>query len=162
MDERKMMALLKKQEKRALEWLYEEYSPIVYGTVKRIGQTNDATEDLLVKTFIKAWDNAPSIDIAKDRALPWVFNVLIDTIAGYASSLDPTWKASAIKALKLELNADDNKHEQNLARLERAIAQYPMIDEVPIAGAESKDTKLQQSILALRARLKINQVLMPR
>jgi len=90
MNERKMMNLLKKQEKRALEWLYEQYSPFIYGTIRRIGKTDEVVEQLLVQTFMKAWSEAKTIDFSSD------------------------------------------------------------------------ETKLQQSILALRARLKINQVLMPR
>lgn len=161
MNERSMMNLLKKQEKRALEWLYEAYSPIVYGTVRRIGKTDEVIEALLVKTYVNAWTQAQTIDIAKDRALPWIFNVLIDTVVEYAESVDPERKASEISALKLDMESDANNHQHQLSRLERAIERHFIVHQVPIAEAVPDDTKLQQSVMALRARMKINQVLMP-
>ena len=156
-----MMNLLKKQEKRALEWLYEAYSPIVYGTVRRVGKTDEVIEGLLVKTYVNAWTQAQTIDIAKDRALPWIFNVLIDTIVEYAESVDPERKASEISALKLDLGSDATNHQNQLYRLKRAIAKHFIVHQVPIAEVVPDDTKLQQSVMALRARMKINQVLMP-
>lgn len=162
MNERSMMNLLKKQEKRALEWLYEAYSPIVYGTVRRVGKTDEVIEELLVKTYVNAWTQAQTIDIAKDRALPWIFNVLIDTIVEYAESVDPERKASEISALKLDLGSDAAIHQDQLSRLERAIEKHFIVHQVPIVDVVPDDTKLQQSVMALRARMKINQVLMPR
>jgi DNA-directed RNA polymerase specialized sigma24 family protein len=157
-----MMNLLKKQEKRALEWLYEAYSPIVYGTIRRIGKTDEVIEDLLVKTYVNAWTQAQTIDIAKDRALPWIFNVLIDTIVEYAESVDPERKAFEISALKLNPESDADNYQNQLSRLERAIEKHFIVRQVPIAEVVPDDTKLQQSVMALRARMKINQVLMPR
>lgn len=156
------MNLLKKQEKRALEWLYESYSPIVYGTVRRIGKTDEVIEELLVKTFVNAWARAQTIDIVKDRALPWVFNILIDTIAEYAESIDPKQKAFVISTLKLDLDSDAANYQESLSRLERAIEKHFIVHQVPVTEVVTDDTKLQQSILALRARMKINRVLMPR
>lgn len=157
-----MMNLLKKQEKRALEWLYEAYSPIVYGTVRRIGKTDEVIEELLVKTYVNAWAQAQTIDIAKDRALPWIFNVLIDTIVEYVESANPEQKASEISALKLDLESDAANYQDHLSRLERAMEKYFIVHQVPVTEVVPDDTKLQQSVMALRARMKINQVLMPR
>ncbi|KGE87400.1 MAG: RNA polymerase sigma factor [Phaeodactylibacter xiamenensis] len=162
MDERSMMNLLKKKEKRALEWLYEAYSPIVYGTVRRVGKTDEVIEALLVKTYVNAWAQAQTIDVAKDRALPWIFNVLIDTIVEYAESVEPERKASDISALKLDLELAADHHQHQLSRLERAIEKHFILHQVPVADIVQDDTKLQQSVMALRARMKINQVLMPR
>ncbi len=57
-----MMNLLKKKEKRALEWLYEAYSPIVYGTVRRVGNTNEVIEELLVKTYVTDLSHAKDLE----------------------------------------------------------------------------------------------------
>lgn len=99
--------------------------------------------------------------LTKDRALPWIFNVLIDTIVEYAESVDPERKASEISALKLDLESDATNHQHQLSRLERAIERHFIVHQVPIAETVVDDTKLQQSVMALRARMKINQVLMP-
>lgn len=162
MNERKMMNLLKKQEKRALEWLYEQYSPFIYGTIRRIGKTDEVVEQLLVKTFMKAWSEVKTIDVARYRALPWVFNILIDTIIEHVQEEELALETLKIGELKLELDSSEVKYKEQLLRLERVIEQNYSTQQPSVIDFTSDDTKLQQSILALRARLKINQVLMPR
>lgn len=157
-----MMNLLKKKEKRALEWLYEQYSPLIYGTIRRIGKTDEVTEDLLARTYIRAWSCAETIDVARDRALPWLFNILLDTVADYAEKAGHALKPAEVGALKLELDADQLAYEERLVRLERILMDHLDNSRLHIGGERLSDTKLQQSVLAIRARLKINRVLMPR
>mgnify|MGYP006268457799 FL=1 len=157
-----MMNLLKKREKRALEWLYEKHSAMVYGTVRQVALTEEATEQLLVQSYINAWKRATTIDVVSDQSLPWLFNIVVDTIVEYAEQHPKHTYTFSMPDLVLGWGFDDLEYAGHLNRLERALEKHFHRRAAGNHPVYPKNDKLQQSVVALRARLKINQQLLPR
>ncbi len=77
--EEMLIEKLKKRDQIAFQWLYDQYSPALYGVVKRIVQDDEQAKDLLQDIFVKIWKNLDSYDPAKGRLFTWLLNVSRNT-----------------------------------------------------------------------------------
>lgn len=74
-DEKELVILLKKQEKAALEYLYDHYSAALYGIIVRIVKKEEVAEEVMQDAFFKIWKNMNSYDPEKGRLFTWMLNI---------------------------------------------------------------------------------------
>jgi RNA polymerase sigma factor (sigma-70 family) len=67
------------RDQQAFQWLYNQYSPALYGVVLRIVRDDDQAADLLQDIFIKIWKNLDAYDATKGRLFTWMLNVARNT-----------------------------------------------------------------------------------
>ncbi len=157
MPEREILNLIKTRRKPGLEYMYELYGPAIYGIIKRLAASDEVAEQLLVQVFLRAWQEGARIDVTQTSILGWLINITVRTLQEQLSQglIDK----SALKSFP-ELSADPqlSKHTAKLLkRLQREIRNSPQ--KHSYTNTKSADEKLHHSVLALRARMKINEVL---
>ena len=73
--EKRFYDLLKKRDKRAMEFLYDHYAPVMYGVIIHIVRREELAEELLAKTFSYIWKNHAELDPDRMNVCVWVINV---------------------------------------------------------------------------------------
>ncbi|HMV07370.1 MAG TPA: sigma-70 family RNA polymerase sigma factor [Cyclobacteriaceae bacterium] len=69
------MASLRSKDKRALEYLYDNYSGALYGAIYRIVRKEEVAEEVLQDVFLKIWNRIDNYDPAKGRLFTWMLNL---------------------------------------------------------------------------------------
>ncbi|GAB3959197.1 sigma-70 family RNA polymerase sigma factor [Spirosoma harenae] len=64
-----------KRDQQAFQWLYDQYSPALYGVVLRIVRDEEQAADLLQDIFVKIWKNLDAYDSSKGRLFTWMLNI---------------------------------------------------------------------------------------
>ncbi len=81
-----------KYDSRALEELYNRYSPILYTLIKKIASDNKTAENILVEVFSIIWRKIDKFDFANGNAYVWLItlarNRAMDTVRRNRSSAD--------------------------------------------------------------------------
>ncbi|GAB4023559.1 sigma-70 family RNA polymerase sigma factor [Spirosoma migulaei] len=67
------------RDQQAFQWLYDQYSPALYGVVLRIVRDDEQAADLLQDIFVKIWKNLDAYDSSKGRLFTWMLNVARNT-----------------------------------------------------------------------------------
>lgn len=74
-NEAELIALLKRKDKAALGYLYDNYSAALYGIILRILQDQKVAEEVLQDVFMKIWDKINTYDDKKGRLFTWMLNL---------------------------------------------------------------------------------------
>ena len=69
------MILLKQQSRDAFEYLYRNYSAVLYGIVKRVIYDDHIAQDVLQEVFVKVWSNIERYEPSKGRLYTWMINI---------------------------------------------------------------------------------------
>ena len=77
--EQQIIQLLKQEDQRALNLLYENYSDSLYGVIMKITNNQEIAEDALQETFIKVWKNAQKYDASKAKLFTWLYRIARNT-----------------------------------------------------------------------------------
>lgn len=77
--EQRIIQLLQRNDKYALNLLYENYSDSLYGAILKVTQNEEIAEDALQETFIKVWKNAQKYDPTKAKLFTWLFRIARNT-----------------------------------------------------------------------------------
>jgi RNA polymerase sigma-70 factor (ECF subfamily) len=77
--ENDLVALLKSKDNKGFEFLYENYSKVLYGIVRKIVHSEELAEDVLQDAFVKIWKNIDAYDASKGTLFTWVLNVARNT-----------------------------------------------------------------------------------
>ncbi len=77
--EDQLVALLRSQNSKGIEILYDNYSSALFGVIQRIVMEEEAAEDILQDSFIKIWNNFGSYDASKGRLFTWMVNICRNT-----------------------------------------------------------------------------------
>jgi len=63
------------RDSKALEALYDRYSPVLYTLVKKIVIDNTKTEEILADIFVIIWQKASKINTASNNVYIWLINL---------------------------------------------------------------------------------------
>jgi RNA polymerase sigma factor (sigma-70 family) len=74
-----LLEKLVQRDRKAFQWLYDQYSPALYGVVLRIVREEEQAQDLLQDIFVKIWKNLDAYDANKGRLFTWMLNVARNT-----------------------------------------------------------------------------------
>ncbi len=78
-SEEELVELLKKQDKKGFDFLYENYSSALYGIVFKIVDKEGVAEDVLQEVFLKIWKNISNYDSTKGKLFTWLLNIARNT-----------------------------------------------------------------------------------
>jgi RNA polymerase sigma-70 factor (ECF subfamily) len=73
--EEQLIALLRSGSRDGFNYLYQNYSPVLYGTILRIVQDEETARDVLQEAFVKIWNNIGQYDAGKGRIYTWMLNI---------------------------------------------------------------------------------------
>jgi RNA polymerase sigma-70 factor (ECF subfamily) len=83
-NEGELVLLLKNEDQKAFNYLYDNYSGAIYGVIYRMVENKELAEDILQDAFIKFWNNFKNYDPLKGRLFTWMLNIArnltIDTL----------------------------------------------------------------------------------
>ncbi|WP_159478651.1 RNA polymerase sigma factor [Dyadobacter sp. 3J3] len=78
-SEKELIALLKINDKRAFEYVYDHYGPAFYNIVCKITRDQIKAHDVMQDSFIKIWQNIALYDTSKGTLFTWMLNVVRNT-----------------------------------------------------------------------------------
>jgi RNA polymerase sigma factor (sigma-70 family) len=71
--------LLREQSREGFNYLYANYSAVLYGVIKRVVFDEETAQDVLQEAFVKIWNNIAQYDASKGRIYTWMINVTRNT-----------------------------------------------------------------------------------
>jgi RNA polymerase sigma factor (sigma-70 family) len=78
-NEQELTDMLRRQDRLAFNYLYENYSDALYGVVLKVVKTEEVAQDLLQDIFVKIWKNIAQYDSSKGRLFTWMLNIARNT-----------------------------------------------------------------------------------
>lgn len=82
-DEGELVEMLRSQDRKAFNYLYDNYSDALYGVVLKVVRTEETAQDLLQEIFVKIWKNITQYDVGKGRLFTWMLNIARNTSIDY-------------------------------------------------------------------------------
>ena len=77
--EQELTTLLKSNDRSAFEYLYDHYSPALYGIIVKIVKDEERACDAMQDTFLKIWKNISSYNSEKGTLFTWILNIARNT-----------------------------------------------------------------------------------
>jgi RNA polymerase sigma-70 factor (ECF subfamily) len=73
--EQELVALLLQKNDQAFNYLYDNYSPALFGIINQIVPDKELTADVLQNVFVNIWKKISSYDESKGRLFTWMLNI---------------------------------------------------------------------------------------
>ena len=86
--EEELVIMLRQQDRKGFEYLYDRYSAALYGVVLRIVRTEEIAEDVVQEAFVKVWRNFAAYEKTKGTLFTWMLNVARNTAIDKIRSQD--------------------------------------------------------------------------
>ena len=74
-SEETLVRLLVNRDKKAMEYLYDNYSSAIYGVILRILKAEDIAEEVLQDCFLRFWNKINDYDHTKGKLFTWMINI---------------------------------------------------------------------------------------
>ena len=74
-----LVSLLKCNNRDAFEYLYDRYSPALFGIILKIVKDDEKAADVMQDAFLKIWKNINSYNAEKGSLFTWILNVARNT-----------------------------------------------------------------------------------
>jgi RNA polymerase sigma-70 factor (ECF subfamily) len=74
-SEQELVSLLLQQNGQAFSYLYDNYSPALFGIINQIIPDKNISADVLQEVFINIWRKIDSYDETKGRLFTWMLNI---------------------------------------------------------------------------------------
>jgi RNA polymerase sigma factor (sigma-70 family) len=74
-SEQELVALLLQQNDQAFSYLYDNYSPALFGIINQIVSDKETATDVLQDVFINIWRKISSYNDTKGRLFTWMLNI---------------------------------------------------------------------------------------
>ncbi|MFN3950812.1 MAG: RNA polymerase sigma factor [Thermaurantimonas sp.] len=91
-SEEQLVDLLKSKDKEAFNMLYDNYSPILYGIILKIVNSEESAQDVLQDSFIKIWKNISTYDCTKGTLFTWMLNIIRNSAIDFNRSKHVKYK----------------------------------------------------------------------
>ena len=69
------MILLKQKSREAFDYLYKNYSGVLYGVIRKVVFDEQTAQDVLQDVFVKIWNNIAQFSPEKGRIYTWMINI---------------------------------------------------------------------------------------
>lgn len=73
--EPELIGLLKQQDEKAFNFLYDNYSGVLYGVILKIIADPGTAQDILQNVFIKIWKGFEGFDSGRGSLYTWMLNI---------------------------------------------------------------------------------------
>ena len=94
-DDLQLAVLIEERDQQSMDYLYDKYSPALYGIIYRITNNKHLAEDCLTATFVKAWDDIATFQRSGTSLFTWLLNMA---------------RHSAFEVIKLEEKGNPGNH----------------------------------------------------
>lgn len=74
-SEQELVALLKQKSRDGFNYLYKQYSAVLYGVIRKVIFDEQTAQDVLQEVFIKIWNNITQYNAEKGRIYTWMINI---------------------------------------------------------------------------------------
>ena len=74
-SEAELVLLLKQKSNDAFNYLYKNYSGVLYSVINKVVFDEETANDVLQETFVKIWNNIDKYDAGKGRIYTWMINI---------------------------------------------------------------------------------------
>lgn len=128
---------LKARDQKIFSYLYDQYSPALYGVIVKVLNDDNSAGDVLQDVFMKIWRHLDRYDETKGRLFTWMLNIARNTAIDILRS----------KSHKMEQkirNMPDDVHV-----VDSLIAVQPSADYLGFSRILEKLTKEQRTLIDL-------------
>jgi len=113
--EEELVEMLRRQDQKAFNYLYDNYSDALYGVVLKVVRSEELAQDLLQEIFVKIWKNITQYDVGKGRLFTWMLNIARNTSIDYVRLKRPeiqdldsaVYSVESAQKVHEEWNTDD-------------------------------------------------------
>ncbi|WP_119078974.1 RNA polymerase sigma factor [Chitinophaga alhagiae] len=135
--EQELVQGLQNHDQQIFGYLYDHYSPALYGVVLKVLNDETAASDVLQEVFLKIWRSMDKYDTEKGRLFTWMLNIARNTAIDALRS-----KAHKLDQKIQELSNDVYAHTSQLTV-------HPSVDHLGLAKVIEKLNKEQRTIIDL-------------
>jgi RNA polymerase sigma factor (sigma-70 family) len=128
---------LKARDEKVFSYLYDHYSPALYGVALKVVNDENVASDILQEVFVKIWRSIERYDANKGRLFTWMLNIARNTAIDTLRS----------KAHKLEQKVQDISNGNYL--MEQQMAVHQSVDHLGLSKVVEKLNKEQRIIIDL-------------
>lgn len=109
-SEEELTQLLRRQDRKAFNYLYDNYSDAIYGIVLKVVQTEEVAQDLMQDIFVKIWKNIAQYDGSKGRLFTWMLNIARNSAIDYLRIKRP--EIQDLNTTVYSIESSQNIHEE--------------------------------------------------
>jgi len=110
-----IVALLRENDSKAMDLIYEHYSASIYGILCKMLPDEEMAQDVLQRSFIKVWKNATTYDASKGKLFTWLLNIARNTGLDQLKSKEIKHGTQNVTADKIVYIQDSQSHsKQNI------------------------------------------------
>ncbi len=73
--EDELVLLLNQKSRDAFNYLYQQYSGVLYGVIRKVIFDEQTAQDVLQEVFVKIWNNIEQFNAEKGRIYTWMINI---------------------------------------------------------------------------------------
>jgi RNA polymerase sigma factor (sigma-70 family) len=128
---------LKARDEKVFSYLYDHYSPALYGVALKVLNDETSACDVLQEVFMKIWRSIDRYDMEKGRLFTWMLNIARNTAIDMLRS----------KAHKLEKKIQDISNDVHLYTSHLTV--YQSVDHLGLTKVLEKLSKEQRIIIDL-------------
>lgn len=128
---------LRRRDRDAVAILYDRYSTMLFGLIRRIVTQENIAEDVLQDSFVKAWRSFESYDESKSTLSTWLMSVARNC------ALDKLRSRAFRNSLK------NQSLENSVSQLDRQTGTTPSTDGIGVEGLLRQLRPEQQQIIEL-------------
>ena len=111
--EEELIALLRSGSRDGFNYLYRNYSAVLYGVIQRIVGDEETAQDVMQEAFVKIWNNIGQYDASRGRIYTWMLNISRN------AAIDKLRTRGEIMRSKIQTGEDAVNNLQNTRRTEQ-------------------------------------------
>lgn len=128
---------LKARDQQVFGYLYDHYSPALYGVVLKVLNDENSASDVLQEVFLKIWRSIEKYDTEKGRLFTWMLNIARNTAIDSLRS----------KGHKLDQKIQELSNDVYLQTSQLTV--QPAVDHLGLSKVLEKLNKEQRTIIDL-------------